>query len=71
MYAAIIVLLGYKPAVALSLMIVLSIANLVFTVVKKPWKETQMQVLAVVNESIFLVTLGFALGCSVTDPTQT
>lgn len=71
MYAAIIVLLGYKPVVALSLMIVLSIVNLVFTVVTKPWMETQMQILAVVNESIFLVTLGFALGCSIVDPTQT
>ena len=68
LYAMVIVLLSHKPQVALMLMIGLSVVVLAFTVVEKPWKNSDMQTLAVANESFFLLILVLVIGCTATAP---
>ena len=68
LYAMVIVLLGHKPQVALMLLIALSVVVLAFTVAEKPWKDSDMQTLAVANESFFFLVLVLVIGCTSTAP---
>lgn len=63
-YAALIVFMPHEPQVAMITLLSASVLMLAFAVHEKPWKDTEMQNLAVVNEVFFYVLLVLVLTCS-------
>lgn len=56
-YAALIVFMPHLPQIQTLILLAVCFATLVFTVVEKPWLHSEMNKLAVVNESLLYLLL--------------
>lgn len=63
-YAALIVFMPHLPQVATMALLGLCILMLAFSLQEKPWKDPEVQKLAVANEIFLYVLLVLVLGCS-------
>lgn len=63
-YSVVIVFMCHMPQVALLSLLGLCLVLLVFTIVEKPWKDSEMQKLAIVNEVFLYLVIVLVLACT-------
>lgn len=56
-YAALIVFMPHMPQIATMLLLAVCFVSLAFTIVEKPWSSTEMNKLAIANETLLCVLL--------------
>lgn len=68
-YSLVIVFMCHMPQVAILSLLAVCLAILIFTVTEKPWKDSEMQKLAIANEVFLYLIIVLVLACtSISNP---